>query len=74
MTRYIVKHTSRTGKTKRMILVIPTGKHPRHIPNDCPLIAWNPGTRLFYESNGQEVAVITLDRKTREKRITWHRI
>lgn len=74
MTRYIVKHTSRTGKTKRMILAIPTGKHPRHIPQDCPLNAWESGTRLFYESNGQNVATITTDRKTGEKRITWHRI
>ena len=74
MTRYIVKHTPRTGKSRKMILEIPTGVHNRHIPKDCPLNAWDPGTRIFYESNGQHVATIIIDPKTREKRITWHRI
>lgn len=74
MTRYIVKHTSRNGITKKMILTIPYGKHPKTIHHDCPLSEWPTGTRLFYESNGQEIAVIVLDKKTKQKRITWHRI
>lgn len=74
MTRYIVKHTSRDGRTRRMILVLPNGEHPKHTRPDCPLNEWPVGTRLFYESNGQEVAIITTDRKSKNKRITWHRI
>ncbi len=74
MTRYIVKHTSRDGRTRKMILVIATGDHPKHPHPNCPLNDWPVGTRIFYESNGQEVAIITLDRKTKNKRITWHRL
>lgn len=74
MTRYIAKHRSRDGKNRKAVITIPTGTHPKYIPTDSPLKDWPTGTRIFYESNGQEVAIITLDRITKTKRITWHRI
>ena len=73
MTKYIVKEFKRGDCVRRAIITIPKGQHPKKVPSDSPIYSWPSGTRLFYESNGQEVGFLWKD-KTGDMRITWHRL
>ena len=73
MTRYIVKEYSNGEVIRKVSVTIPNGYHPKTIRQECPLMQFPPGSRIFYESNGQEVALI-YRAKNGTKRVRWHRI
>ena len=72
MTRYIVKEYSE-GERRRVIVTIPNGLHPKVVRPDSPFNQFQPGARIFYESNGQEVGLI-YRAKNGIKRVRWHRL
>ena len=73
MTRYIVKEFFYGRLVKRSTVIIPKGVHPKVIQKDCPLSQFPSGSRIYYESNGQEVAVIYRT-KDNVMRVRWHRL
>jgi len=73
MTHYIVKQFSYGQLLKKSIVMMPNGFHPKVIRSDSPLSPFPSGTRIYYESNGKEVAVIYTD-KNGVKRVRWHRV
>lgn len=73
MTRYIVKQFSYGQLVKKSIVTIPNGFHPKMTKEGCPLHSFPSGTRIYYESNGKEVAMIYVD-KNGNKRVRWHRV
>ena len=74
MTRYIVKEYSNGELIRKVTITLPNGLHPRAIRPDCPLNQFQPGARIFYESNGQEVGFIYRRKDNGMKRVRWHRI
>ena len=74
MTRYIVKEYSNGELIRKASVTLPNGLHPRVIRLDCPLDQFQPGARIYYESNGQEVGFIYRRKGNVLKRVRWHRI
>ena len=73
MTRYIVKQFSYGQLVKRSVVTIPNGFHPKMTREGCPLSVFPSGSRIYYESNGKEVAMI-YTAKDGSKRVRWHRL
>ena len=73
MTRYIAKQFSYGQLLKKSIVTMTSGHHPKVIRSDSPLFPFPSGTRIYYESNGKEVAMIYVD-KNGNKRVRWHRV
>ena len=72
MTRYIIKE-NRSGCVHKTTVAIPNGQHPKTVAPESPLNQFPPGSRIYYESNGQEVGMI-YRRKDGSKRVRWHRL
>ena len=74
MTRYIVKEFSKGDVIRKVAVTLPNGLHPRVVRPECPLNQFQPGARIYYESNGQEVGLIYRRRDNGMKRVRWRRI
>lgn len=74
MTRYIVKEYTNGEVIRKTTITLPNGLHPRTIRPDCPLNQFQPGARIYYESNGLNVGLIYRNKMTGMKRVRWYRI
>lgn len=72
MTHYIVKQFSYGQLLKKSVVVIPNGHHPKNADGSA-LSVFPSGSRIYYESNGKEVAMI-YTAKDGSKRVRWHRV
>lgn len=73
MTRYIVKEFAQGRCIKKAVITIENGLHPKRVRSECPLSQFPSGSRIFYESNGQEVGLI-YRHKDGSMRVRWHRL